>query len=198
MACGNGPAGSASATVKDNAKNLWRRGWSGEGGKKFWVGLKGKESHEQVVPAGGGGANATGMFGSTTSKTMLYVTDRHSALALYIARLLRPIYHKTMSEITRDLYKQHVLRHLKQKLALLTGFLELEPDLEHPEGIDPRDLQLHGLHGLQKKDEEKVEMIKLYMFAKRCEEACERLQVRVETTTGGQHTRLLDIPLTRC
>ena len=55
-----------------------------------------------------------------------------------------------MAEITRGPYKQHVLRHLKAKLANLTRFLNNDSDLDHPASQCPRSLQLADLKVLKK------------------------------------------------
>jgi hypothetical protein len=183
LACGNGPAGTASSTqrVKERAGSIWKMGWD----KDVWVGLR----TDGFVPTATAGATAGtgpvwngpsqsqwGSYGAVT-RQVIDVTSRHTALALYLARLLRPIYKKTMKEIYMlGPYRLHILRHLKQKLANLASFLDGDPNMDQPHHQDPSRMVLPNLERRTKREEEKFEITKLYFLVKRAEEACERLQ----------------------
>jgi hypothetical protein len=118
-----------------------------------------------------------GSLGQAADRVM-HVSDRHKALACYLARVLRPIFEKKMKEIyLLEPFKKDILRSVQQRLYKLRLLLEALPSLERPQNAEP-----HRLKGSDTDrprmvtEEEKMQMTKLYFVVRRSEEACERLQ----------------------
>lgn len=174
------------------------------GGPGAWRSAGGAGGAGGAAAAAGGGwqqhngwQNPTsqlwGSLGQAADRVM-HVSDRHKALACYLARVLRPIFEKKMKEIyLLEPYKKDILRSVQQRLYKLRLLLEGMPSLERPQNAEP-----HRLKGPDTDrprmitEEEKIQMTKLYFVVRRSEEACERLQgdaQRFHAKIGAEEAR---------
>ena len=192
LACEGGPlsappsaAGSAGTDIREQALHLFMTdapdlSQAMLANQQAWNPNTSSPGGWQQQSAGGWQQPTGGLWGSfgQAADRVKHVSDRHKAVACYLARILRPIMDKKMSEIyLLEPYKKDVLRSVQQRLCRLRLLLESMPSLERPQLCEP-----HRLKGPDSDrprsvpEEEKIQMTKLFFVVRRAEEACERLQ----------------------
>ncbi len=187
LACDSAPlsgppaAGAISTDIREQALRLFMTNtdMSQQGGQGQW---------SNAATAGGAGwqhsgwqeptASLWGSLGQAADRVER-VSDRHTALACYLTRVLRPIFEKKMKDIyLLEPYKKDILRSVQQRLHKLRLVLENMESLKRPQNAEPHRL-IKGSDTNRPRtvtEAETTQMTKLYFVVRRSEEACERLQ----------------------